>query len=73
MEVFDEGSYWETEDKVLLSQKIDFLNMKMDELEGILNNIETDENDTRESVIVKIEKALQKRYGKTVQIKKSKK
>ena len=37
--VVDEGSYWETESKDVLVGKLDFLNLKIDQVGGILNSI----------------------------------
>lgn len=61
LQVFDEGSYWETNDKILLAQKLDFLTMKLDELEGILNEIVFDGKDTVDSVAEKIDRVLKER------------
>lgn len=40
LKVFDEGEYWESEDKEKLVDKINFLNEKMNQLEGVLSEVE---------------------------------
>ncbi len=40
LKVTDEGEYWDTEDKNLLSQKISYLNEKMDMVEKIISSIQ---------------------------------
>lgn len=62
LEVMDEGSYWETGDKKLLKQKIDFLNAKMDELADLLETIEIEKEDTAESLADKIENILKEKF-----------
>lgn len=38
----DEGSYWETGDKELLTQKISFINKKIDQIEEIILSTKND-------------------------------
>jgi hypothetical protein len=64
LEVFDEGSYWETEDKKLLQEKIDFLNDKINMIADLLSEIKTDGNETEESIADKIEELLKKKLDK---------
>lgn len=64
LEVFDEGSYWETEDKQLLQEKIDFLNDKINMIAELLSEIKTDGNETEESIADKIEELLKKKLDK---------
>lgn len=46
----------------------------MDKIEGILNNIEYDENDTKETAILKIEKILKQKLNAEIRhIRKNKK
>lgn len=42
LEVLDEGSYWETGDKELLTQKISFINKKIDQIEEIILSTKND-------------------------------
>lgn len=42
LEVLDEGSYWETGDKDLLTQKISFINKKIDQIEEIILSTKND-------------------------------
>jgi hypothetical protein len=62
--VYDEGDYWDTEDKKLLRQKLDFLNQKISELGDALSAIPKDVDDTPESIVEKIEEALKKMFNK---------
>lgn len=53
LNVIDEGSYWESEDKELLIRKISFIKDKMDQVESIISSISNDfttisENETIE-------------------------
>ena len=61
LNVNDEGGYWETEDAALLKERIDFLNAKMDELAGLLETLDMDNDNTAETLAGKIEKLLQER------------
>ena len=61
LKVLDEGGYWETEDATLLKQRMDFLNAKMNELAGLLETIQTDKNDTAETLAGKIEKLIKEK------------
>lgn len=62
LEVFDEGSYWETENKELLIEKISFLNKKMDMVEDIISSISVDKSKMfRDEVINLIEKTLREK------------
>jgi hypothetical protein len=58
LKVTDEGSYWETGDADLLKKKMDFLNVKMDELAGLLETLEIGKDETAETLADKIEKLL---------------
>ncbi len=62
LEVFDEGSYWETEDKNLLMEKITFLNRKMDKVEEIISSIQIGLNNlSAEDAIKLLEKTLKEK------------
>lgn len=61
LKVTDEGSYWETGDADLLKKKMDFLNSRMDELAGLLETLETEQDENAETLAHKIEKLLQER------------
>jgi len=63
LDVIDEGMYWETEDKELLTEKISFPNKMMDKLEAALSQVPKDENETPESISDKIEEVLKKKFG----------
>lgn len=63
LEVFDEGMYWETEDKEMLIEKFTFLNNMMDKLESALTQIEKTDNETPDSITDKIEEVLKKKFG----------
>ena len=65
LRVIDDGCYWETEDKELLAQKISFLNEMMDKVANVLNTIKIEKNESKESIIEKIENALRVRFGDT--------
>ena len=58
LEVYDEGRYWETYDEKILNEKLEFLNKMMDKLEGILNSIPREKNESAESIANKIEKII---------------
>ncbi len=58
LEVTDEGGYWETEDEILLKQKLDFLDEKIDEIGNLLSNIEINSDDSVESMVDRIETIL---------------
>ena len=60
LEVWDEGDYWQTGDAVLLKEKMDFLNEKMDQIKNVLHSIEFEEGSSAESVADKIEEILKK-------------
>ncbi|NOY57406.1 MAG: hypothetical protein GXO75_00535 [Calditrichaeota bacterium] len=64
-EVYDEGNYWETEDENVLSEKLDFLTKKIDQVVEILKNVgdELRDADTPESLADKIEKLLLKKLN----------
>jgi hypothetical protein len=59
-EVIDEGNYWETGDKDLLKEKMEFLSKKMDAFAQALDNswIEIEAGDSDLDILVKIEKIL---------------
>ena len=44
----------------MLQNKLDFLNARTDQMEDILNSLESNENDNAESVADKIEQILKK-------------
>ena len=69
LKVLDEGLYWDTGDEKVLAEKISFLNKMMDKLEGLLNEVNTDENDTAETYLLKLEKLLKEKFGDKVDIK----
>jgi len=59
LNVIDEGSYWETEDKEVLIRKILFLNDKMDQVEEIISSIKNDLNQlSKDEAIKLLEKTL---------------
>jgi hypothetical protein len=58
--VIDEGEYWDTGDKNILEQKLEFLNKKMSQIEEALESLPRDINDTAESLLNKLEAALKK-------------
>jgi hypothetical protein len=59
LEVVDEGSYWETEDKELLIQKISFLNKKIDQVEELISSIREEFNQLSTDEAIKLlEKTL---------------
>ena len=59
-EVIDEGKYWETGDKDLLKEKMEFLSQKMNALAQALKNswIEIEPGDSDLDILVKLEKIL---------------
>lgn len=60
LEVWDEGNYWQTGNRELLKEKLEFLNAAMDRLEDVLNSIEFEKGSSAESVAEKIEEILKK-------------
>jgi hypothetical protein len=58
LEVYDEGRFWETNDEKILNEKLEFLNKMMDKLEGILNSIPREKNESAESIANKIERII---------------
>ena len=58
LEVKDEGLFWETNDEKILNEKLEFLNKAMDKLEGILNSIPHEKDETAESIANKIERII---------------
>jgi hypothetical protein len=64
LEVFDEGSYWETSDKKILKVKLDFIASKIEMVGDILNahQKELQETSSLENIADKIDEIL-KRYG----------
>lgn len=58
LEVYDEGRFWETNDENLLNERLKFLNKAMDKVEGILNSIPREKDETAESIASKIEKII---------------
>jgi hypothetical protein len=63
LEVFDEGAFWETEDRQLLQNKMDFLKDKINLIADLLSNVKRDENETEESFADKIEEILKRKLG----------
>lgn len=63
LEVFDEGCFWETEDRELLQKKMDFLKDKINLIADLLSNVKRDENETEESLADKIEEILKRKLG----------
>ncbi len=64
LDVMDEGCYWETSDAGLLSEKMAFLNSMMDKVEGVLKTLTKEKEDSVETVVVKLEQLLSKRFRK---------
>lgn len=62
--VYDEGDYWQTGNELILKEKMDFLNAKMDLMEDILSSTEFTEKDNSASVADKIEEVLKKLRNK---------
>ncbi len=66
LEVWDEGTYWEKEDPIVLKEKIDFLTEKINFLADALNSVEFEKEASAESVADKIEDLLRKLdFGKS--------
>jgi hypothetical protein len=66
LEVWDEGTYWEKEDPIVLKEKIDFLTEKINFLADALNSVEFEKGASAESVADKIEDLLRKMdFGKS--------
>ncbi len=63
LKVVDEGEYWETEDREHLIRKMNFLDGKMDILEGALSNIEIENTEelSREQLAVRLAQILKSR------------
>ena len=62
LKVIDEGDYWETMDKTILKEKIDFLASKIDLFEDILDthHRELGDAETPEEIADKLEEILKK-------------
>ncbi len=62
LEVTDEGEYWETKDRNILEQRIQFLNEKMSQLEDEISNIPTknDWNYSAEDLVTLLEECLRR-------------
>lgn len=58
LEVYDEGRFWETNNENLLNERLEFLNKAMDKVEGILNSIPREKDETTESIASKIESII---------------
>jgi hypothetical protein len=64
LQVFDEGGYWETNDRQLLKNRIDFLYDKINSIQKILSELPSNINDTAESIAERIEKVLSGKLSK---------
>ncbi|MCF6268900.1 MAG: hypothetical protein L3J41_04250 [Melioribacteraceae bacterium] len=63
LEVTDEGEYWETQNEILLQEKFNYLNDKINEVGNLLSNIGSNSDDSVESMVDRIETIL-KNYFK---------
>ena len=61
LEVIDEGNYWETRDKIILEEKLSFLNKNIDQIGNIISEIKVDGTDSPETILRKIENVLNKK------------